>query len=192
MIPHVAWRVGPVYSSWRPVDRAGQLLGSRTVPLQSGGSVPVQIRRNYPRHIQSESDDEQAFGEAEIIEVPNLNQSAMLDVMHGLYLSGGFEGPYLLPYVLASTTGPDGEVTPRHNCVIHSLTIFSAGLTDVPLPQAFLLRYPIFARGRNSNDYSKLIQPIDVYELCKSWRDNQPGDRRDPPPSSGGGSPIAT
>ncbi|MES2711973.1 MAG: hypothetical protein V4653_10350 [Pseudomonadota bacterium] len=178
-VRHVSWAWVDAnyysYSSWTPSPGAGARVGTRPVPMPDGTSRTLVIAQRYPDRIVTIEQDTQHYGEPVTLDVPGLNLAEMTRLHRFYFLLGGHVHGPPRAYVLASATRESDQTeVERFNCVIHSMMLFTAGLTGLVLP-------PEFARRRSAalvnhwrgNAFPDIIQATDVFEVVKSFQDER-------------------
>lgn len=163
------------YSSWTPGPGAGARVGSRAVPMPGGNTMNLVIAQRSPNRFITIEDDTRSFGTPEWLDVPGLNLTEMVRLHRFKYLlAGHVQGP-MRPYVLASATHQsDQREVERFNCVTHSMTLFTAGLTGLTLPPDFARRHAeALVNHWRSDAFPQIIQAAEVFELVRSFQNER-------------------
>ncbi len=160
------------YSSWTPAPGPGARVGNVVVPLSDGTTHQMLISQRYPNRLVTIAEDAQHYGTPVWLDIPGLNLAEMTRLHRFYFLLGGHVHGPPRAYVLASATHEtEARRVERFNCVIHSMTLFTAGLTGLALP-------PEFARRRaealvnhwRGNAFPDIIQAADVFEVVRSFQ----------------------
>ncbi len=160
------------YSSWTPGPGPGARVATRQVPMPNGTTQPLVIAQRYPNRFIKIEDDTEHYGTPVSLDIPGLNLTEMTRLHRFYFLLGGHVHGPPRAYVLASATHEtDGREVARFNCVTHSMTLFTAGLTGLALPDAFARRRAeALVNHWRGNAFPDIIQAADVFEVVRSFQ----------------------
>ena len=180
-VRHVSWAWVHenfyTYSSWTPEPGAGARVNVRQVPQPNGTTREQVISQKYPKRLPTIEDDAQHYGTPVSLDVPGLNLGEMTRMHRFKFLLGHHvQGPPQA-YVLATATHErDQRQIDRFNCVTHSMTLFTAGLTELNLPPDFARRYAAaLVNHWRANAFPDIIPAADVFQLVGAFQNERQG-----------------